>query len=138
MAEIICPNCGARYNIPDDVLGENGRKVTCSVCGHTWHAMPAGEEAPLVLDDPVAAPEPMEAAAAAAAVAAPAMAEAAAERTPSAQDLRAARAKQLAEIRQIVDEVQSAPDPASSYAGGPAAPVPGSLRIANLAYLQDV
>lgn len=33
---LICPNCGAQYEIANDVIPENGRDVQCSNCGHTW------------------------------------------------------------------------------------------------------
>ena len=33
---LICPNCGAQYEVPIDVIPEDGRDVQCSNCGHTW------------------------------------------------------------------------------------------------------
>lgn len=33
---IICPNCGAQYEVPNDVVPETGRDVQCSNCGTTW------------------------------------------------------------------------------------------------------
>jgi predicted Zn finger-like uncharacterized protein len=33
---LICPNCGAQYEVPDDVVPEGGRDVQCSNCGDTW------------------------------------------------------------------------------------------------------
>ncbi|MEC3859822.1 zinc-ribbon domain-containing protein [Mesobacterium sp. TK19101] len=33
---LICPNCGAQYEVPDDVIPQAGRDVQCSNCGHTW------------------------------------------------------------------------------------------------------
>ena len=33
---LICPNCGAQYEISDDAIPEDGRDVQCSNCGHTW------------------------------------------------------------------------------------------------------
>ena len=33
---LICPNCGAQYEVPDDVIPESGRDVQCSNCGDTW------------------------------------------------------------------------------------------------------
>jgi len=33
---LICPNCGAQYEIPDEVIPESGRDVQCSNCGDTW------------------------------------------------------------------------------------------------------
>ena len=37
---LICPNCGAQYEVPDDVIPEDGRDVQCSNCGHTWFETP--------------------------------------------------------------------------------------------------
>ncbi|MCR9158652.1 MAG: zinc-ribbon domain-containing protein [Rhodobacteraceae bacterium] len=31
-----CPSCGAQYEVPDDVIPEDGRDVQCSNCGNTW------------------------------------------------------------------------------------------------------
>lgn len=33
---MICPNCGAQYEVPTEVVPEAGRDVQCSNCGHTW------------------------------------------------------------------------------------------------------
>lgn len=33
---LICPNCGAQYEVPQSVIPETGRDVQCSSCGHTW------------------------------------------------------------------------------------------------------
>lgn len=33
---LICPNCDAQYEVPDDVLPVSGRDVQCSNCGQTW------------------------------------------------------------------------------------------------------
>lgn len=40
---MICPNCGAQYEVDDAVIPESGRDVQCSNCGHTWF-----EASPLV------------------------------------------------------------------------------------------
>lgn len=42
---LICPNCGAQYEVPDDVIPEAGRDVQCSNCGHTWFERPGASEA---------------------------------------------------------------------------------------------
>lgn len=39
---LICPNCDAQYEVPDDVIPEDGRDVQCSNCGNTWFQHPAG------------------------------------------------------------------------------------------------
>lgn len=33
---LICPNCGAQYEIDDHAIPLEGRDVQCSNCGHTW------------------------------------------------------------------------------------------------------
>jgi predicted Zn finger-like uncharacterized protein len=37
---LICPNCGAQYEVPDDVIPPEGRDVQCSNCGVTWFQDP--------------------------------------------------------------------------------------------------
>lgn len=34
---LICPNCDAEYEVPDEVIPPEGRDVQCSNCGHTWY-----------------------------------------------------------------------------------------------------
>lgn len=64
---LACPNCDAKYEVPDDAVPETGRDVQCSNCGHAWFQLrpeaelAAEEEAALYGDDlPPAddAPEP--------------------------------------------------------------------------------
>lgn len=33
---LTCPNCGAQYEVPEEVIPEEGRDVQCSNCGATW------------------------------------------------------------------------------------------------------
>lgn len=33
---LTCPNCGAQYEVPDEVIPQDGRDVQCSNCGNTW------------------------------------------------------------------------------------------------------
>ena len=33
---LICPNCDAQYEVPEDVMPLSGRDVQCSNCGQTW------------------------------------------------------------------------------------------------------
>lgn len=33
---LICPNCDAQYEVPDDAIPVEGRDVQCSNCGHAW------------------------------------------------------------------------------------------------------
>jgi len=41
---LICPNCGAQYDVDDAVIPDPGRDVQCSNCGHTWFQQPAGKD----------------------------------------------------------------------------------------------
>lgn len=57
---LICPNCDAQYEVPDDAIPAEGRDVQCSNCGHAWfqsaadpmEAAPAGAMAPDGDDEP--------------------------------------------------------------------------------------
>ncbi|MGZ2258997.1 zinc-ribbon domain-containing protein [Roseobacter sp. A03A-229] len=43
---LICPNCDAQYEVPDDVMPPEGRDVQCSNCGQTWFQVhPDGQQA---------------------------------------------------------------------------------------------
>jgi len=33
---LVCPNCGAQYEVPAEVISSEGRDVQCSNCGITW------------------------------------------------------------------------------------------------------
>ena len=48
---LICPNCDAQYEVPDNVIPEAGRDVQCSDCGNTWFQEPAS--AASAQEDPV-------------------------------------------------------------------------------------
>ncbi|PIE10207.1 MAG: thioredoxin [Rhodobacterales bacterium] len=37
---LICPNCGAQYEIDEGLIPAAGRDVQCSNCGHTWFETP--------------------------------------------------------------------------------------------------
>ncbi|MBY6003451.1 zinc-ribbon domain-containing protein [Salipiger bermudensis] len=53
---LICPNCGAQYEVPTNVIPEGGRDVQCSNCGHTWFQAHPDDDAELAqeLGRPVA------------------------------------------------------------------------------------
>lgn len=81
MIEIVCPNCQARYQLPDGAIGPEGRKVSCSSCAHKWRAHaeePAPAETPAPAGQPAAAAPP--------AVVAPPPAAAPAAKTPAAEE----------------------------------------------------
>jgi len=41
---LICPNCGAQYEVDERVIPDTGRDVQCSACGHAWYQMPFGQD----------------------------------------------------------------------------------------------
>ena len=44
---LVCPNCDAKYEVPDDAIPEGGRDVQCANCSHAWFQVkPAPESAP--------------------------------------------------------------------------------------------
>ncbi len=52
---LTCPNCGAQYEVPDEVIPETGRDVQCSNCGDTWfqnHPSQQADEAGDTADAP--------------------------------------------------------------------------------------
>ena len=63
---LVCPNCEAKYEVPEDAIPETGRDVQCANCGHAWYQMrpragvPDAVTAPAPVAPPVAevAPEP--------------------------------------------------------------------------------
>ncbi|GKY86223.1 zinc-ribbon domain-containing protein [Sinisalibacter aestuarii] len=50
---LVCPNCGAQYEVDDRVIPEGGRDVQCSSCGHAWYQMPADRDEDVDVDDAV-------------------------------------------------------------------------------------
>lgn len=59
---LVCPNCEAKYEVPDDAIPDTGRDVQCASCGHGWFQMrsrPLGKEVPVAEPAPVA-PAPAE------------------------------------------------------------------------------
>ncbi|GGE40525.1 hypothetical protein GCM10011360_30160 [Primorskyibacter flagellatus] len=59
---LTCPNCGAEYEVPDQVIPTTGRDVQCSNCGDTWYQyhpdyMP--DEAPAAAMEPDAELSPL-------------------------------------------------------------------------------
>ncbi|WP_323770522.1 zinc-ribbon domain-containing protein [Antarctobacter sp.] len=54
---LICPNCGAQYDVPLEVIPEAGRDVQCSNCGHTWFQKRVSQD-PAVQSAPASAPAP--------------------------------------------------------------------------------
>lgn len=42
---LICPNCGAQYEVDAAAIPDDGREVQCAACGHSWMQFPAPAEA---------------------------------------------------------------------------------------------
>lgn len=60
---IICPNCQAKYEIPDTAIPADGREVQCANCSRAWYQLPlvepVADQAPLTLEaDSEVPPEP--------------------------------------------------------------------------------
>lgn len=61
---LVCPNCEAKYEVPEDAIPETGRDVQCANCGHAWFQMRSRSGAdervvaPPVPPVPEVAPEP--------------------------------------------------------------------------------
>ena len=36
---LVCPNCEAKYEVPEDAIPDTGRDVQCANCGHAWFQM---------------------------------------------------------------------------------------------------
>ncbi len=54
---LICPNCGAQYEVGDDVIPTAGRDVQCSNCGHSWFQRPASQDRDLAEEMGLELPE---------------------------------------------------------------------------------
>jgi predicted Zn finger-like uncharacterized protein len=54
---LTCPSCGAQYEVPDDVIPEDGRDVQCSNCGNTWFQERDTSNTPEALAAEAAAPK---------------------------------------------------------------------------------
>lgn len=61
---LICPNCGAQYEVPAEVIPAEGRDVQCSACSNTWfqthpdHDAALSDEMDTPSVEPVAPPPP--------------------------------------------------------------------------------
>ena len=54
---LVCPNCEAKYEVPEDAIPETGRDVQCANCGHAWYQMrPRAAAAAPAVAAPAAAP----------------------------------------------------------------------------------
>lgn len=98
---LVCPNCEAKYEVPEDAIPETGRDVQCANCGHAWYQM----RARTAVAEPVAAPPAQAPAPTPAAVAAPApVAAPAAVAAPEPAPVAAAPAEVAAAEPEVVAE----------------------------------
>jgi predicted Zn finger-like uncharacterized protein len=61
---LVCPNCDAKYEVPDGAIPDGGRDVQCSSCGHAWFQLrpeveAAAEEEAVLFGDDLAAEAPV-------------------------------------------------------------------------------
>lgn len=61
---LVCPNCGAQYEVSAEAIPPQGRDVQCSSCDHTWFEAPgqSGADAPMAVapEKPAEVAEPAE------------------------------------------------------------------------------
>jgi predicted Zn finger-like uncharacterized protein len=53
---LVCPNCGAQYDVPLEVIPAEGRDVQCSNCAHSWFQAHPDSAPPAQAQPEVAAP----------------------------------------------------------------------------------
>lgn len=57
---LVCPNCDAKYEVPDDAIPEGGRDVQCANCSHAWFQMKPSKAAAVVTPPaPMRQPDPV-------------------------------------------------------------------------------
>lgn len=127
MIEIVCPNCQARYQLPDGAIGPDGRKVSCSSCAHKWRAHPElpAAEVPVAASAP-AASAPRERTAEEAMAAMTASDAASAPPTAAPPPASGNRDEQMAAIRRMLSDLKEAADtvPDRSDVAAPTEPAP--------------
>ena len=55
---LVCPNCEAKYEVPEDAIPETGRDVQCANCGHAWYQMRPKSAVAETVAAPVVPPAP--------------------------------------------------------------------------------
>src|ERR1043166_5017382 len=54
---LVCPNCGAGYDVDANLLGREGRNLRCPNCREVWFDAVAASEADAIGGNPVLGPE---------------------------------------------------------------------------------
>lgn len=109
---LVCPNCDAKYEVPDDAIPDTGRDVQCASCGHAWFQMrprpaAAAEVAPVA--PPVVEPAPAPEAEVAAPVVEEVVEAAAAEPEPEPVAPDPEPVVEEAAVAEIVEEAAAEP-----------------------------
>ena len=125
MMRLICPNCGAQYDVPDGAVPPAGREVQCSSCSHTWFEIEAPDATQMATPQ-TAAVIPPEFTPAITAVTPPDTPLA--QRRPIDETVKAILREEAARDR---DLIASAPPPAT------VAPDPTAQRIAQIIHPDD-
>lgn len=112
---LVCPNCEAKYEVPDDAIPDTGRDVQCANCGHAWFQM---RQRPVVATQP----EPVTPAAAAAVEEAPPPVASA----PEAAEVADPAPEAAVAASETAPEATDAPEP-------PAAETPPAEPVAEIA-----
>jgi resuscitation-promoting factor RpfA len=87
---LVCPNCEAKYEVPEDAIPDVGRDVQCASCGHSWFQM-RPRTAATVAEAPLSAPpQPAHAEPVAEVIAAEEVAPAVADAPAPVEDIPAA------------------------------------------------
>jgi predicted Zn finger-like uncharacterized protein len=141
---LVCPNCEAKYEVPEDAIPDIGRDVQCANCGHSWFQMrprPASavaDPAPAAEVEPAAA-EPVSVAAEVQPEA-PAAEHVVAEAVPTAEDVTSAEAIVVEDVV-AVTEPEDTHEPTVAEVAAEAAPEiepePASVQLDDSAALAE-
>lgn len=99
---LVCPNCEAKYEVPEDAIPETGRDVQCANCGHAWYQMRPRSGAMDAGAAPVAPPAPVV--------------------EPPQEPEIAPAAEAVPEVEVVAHEAPAAPEPAPVEEVEPPAP----------------
>jgi len=55
---LVCPNCAATYEVPEDAIPDSGRDVQCASCGHAWFFQRPQTDYPPLAGEAQTSPKP--------------------------------------------------------------------------------